>query len=194
MRNLIPFKLCKRNLFIFFLGTIVLVQLLLGGVAGATQFEQIYYKDSYPGPIINNAINVEAIVNLGNASLAPELFTDSPSYPEASFSTNAGSSNSPLTVQFYDTSKNAIKWNWVFGDGGTSTQQNPVHTYSKAGTYTVTLTAGNVYGTSLITNTVLVKSLTVLVTLLPEASFRTNVSSGNAPLTVQFNDTSKNAN
>jgi len=193
MRNLIPFKLCKRNLFIFFLGTIVLVQLLLGGVAGATQFEQIYYKGSYPGPIINNAINVEAIVNLGNASLAPELFTDSPSYPYASFSMNVSSGYAPLTVQFHDTSKNVTKWSWVFGDGGTSTQQNPVHTYSEARTYTVTLTAGNANGTSLATNTVLVKLLTVLAKQLPEASFRTNVTTGNAPLTVQFNDTSKNA-
>ena len=30
-------------------------------------------------------------------------------------------------------------WNWNFGDGTNSTEQNPVHTYSKAGNYTVNL-------------------------------------------------------
>ena len=37
-------------------------------------------------------------------------------------------------------------WSWSFGDGGTSTAQNPSHTYTAAGTYTVTLTASNAYG------------------------------------------------
>lgn len=193
MRNLIPFKVCKRHLFIIILGIIALVQVLFGSVACATQFEPISDEGSYTFPIINNAINIEDIVNLDSLSLIPVLFTDSPSYPYASFSMNVSSGYAPLTVQFHDTSKNVSKWSWVFGDGGTSTQQNPVHTYSEARTYTATLTAGNANGTSLATNTVLVKSLPVLVTLLPEASFRTNTSSGNAPLTVQFNDTSKNA-
>ena len=34
---------------------------------------------------------------------------------------------------------NVTKWNWVFGDGGTSTQQNPQHTYAVAGTFNVQL-------------------------------------------------------
>ncbi|MDD3951677.1 MAG: PKD domain-containing protein, partial [Desulfobacterales bacterium] len=37
-------------------------------------------------------------------------------------------------------------WSWTFGDGATSTDQNPVHTYTTAGTYTVNLTASNAYG------------------------------------------------
>ena len=37
-------------------------------------------------------------------------------------------------------------WSWTFGDGGTSTAQNPSHTYTAAGTYTVTLTASNAFG------------------------------------------------
>lgn len=38
------------------------------------------------------------------------------------------------------TGYNIVQWAWVFGDGTTSTEQNPVHTYNAVGTYTVTLT------------------------------------------------------
>jgi PKD repeat protein len=46
----------------------------------------------------------------------------------------------PLPVTFKDESANAKKWSWTFGDGTTSTQQNPSKTYATSGTYTVTLT------------------------------------------------------
>lgn len=46
-----------------------------------------------------------------------------------------------LTQQFTGKSTGAPKsWKWEFGDGTTSTEQNPMHTYKKAGNYTVTLT------------------------------------------------------
>ncbi|NIM15079.1 MAG: PKD domain-containing protein, partial [Candidatus Aminicenantes bacterium] len=40
----------------------------------------------------------------------------------------------------------ASSWSWDFGDGGTSTEQNPTHTYIAMGNYTVTLTATNQFG------------------------------------------------
>jgi len=50
----------------------------------------------------------------------------------------------PLTVQFTDLSSNApTSWSWSFGDGGTSTAQNPSHQFASAGTYSVSLTADN---------------------------------------------------
>ncbi len=55
----------------------------------------------------------------------------------------------PLTVQFTDTSLGIVtSWLWNFGDGTTSTEQNPTHTYTAAGSYTVTLTAGNSAGSN----------------------------------------------
>lgn len=48
--------------------------------------------------------------------------------------------NNNGTVSFTDLSTNATGWLWDFGDGNTSTDQNPVHTYSPIGNYTVTLT------------------------------------------------------
>jgi PKD repeat protein len=53
-----------------------------------------------------------------------------------------------FTVTFTDTSSgNPTGWSWEFGDGGTSAQQNPTHTYAVAGTYTVVLRASNSGGT-----------------------------------------------
>jgi len=46
-------------------------------------------------------------------------------------------------VTFTNTSTGSTSWLWNFGDGNTSNAQNPVHTYSTTGTYTVTLTAYN---------------------------------------------------
>ncbi len=45
----------------------------------------------------------------------------------------------PLTVNFQDASPDAVSWQWDFGDGNTSTAQNPSHTYTAEGSYNVTL-------------------------------------------------------
>lgn len=50
------------------------------------------------------------------------------------------------TAGFTDLSTGAATWAWDFGDGGNSTQQNPVHTYSDTGLYIVTLVITNSYG------------------------------------------------
>ena len=47
------------------------------------------------------------------------------------------------TVSFTDNSTGAYSWLWDFGDGNTSTQQNPVHTYGSSGPFVVTLTINN---------------------------------------------------
>jgi hypothetical protein len=63
------------------------------------------------------------------------------SAPIADFTANPTSGRNPLTVNFSDQSTgNVTSRSWSFGDGGTSTEQNPSHTYSKPGTYTVSLT------------------------------------------------------
>jgi PKD repeat protein len=58
------------------------------------------------------------------------------------------------SFQFADQSTGApTSWLWNFGDGTTSTLQNPTHIYGANGTYTVSLKATNVYGTNTVTNT-----------------------------------------
>ncbi len=57
------------------------------------------------------------------------------------------------TLQFTDNSINASAWNWNFGDGNSSNQQNPQHTYNQPGIYQVTLIASNAYGSDTAINT-----------------------------------------
>ena len=57
------------------------------------------------------------------------------------FTSSAASGTAPLEVKFQDKSENANTWSWDFGDGATSTEQNPKHTYTTGGKYTVKLTA-----------------------------------------------------
>ena len=68
-----------------------------------------------------------------------------PPLPTANF-LGQGQGCVPLTVQFTNTSWEALSYQWNFGDGGTSTADNPVYVFNTPGTYTVTLTAVGVGG------------------------------------------------
>ncbi len=106
--------------------------------------------------------------------------------PAANFTYAPGEGNAPLTVQFNDTSAgNVTAWLWDFGDGNTATEPSPSHTYTDAGTYTVSLNASNAYGFSVSTVTDAIRVLPA-----PAAGFTYTPDEGNAPLSVQFNDTS----
>jgi len=108
--------------------------------------------------------------------------------PVAAFVGNPTSGVAPLTVQFTDQSSGSpTGWSWAFGDGGTSTAQNPSHVYQNAGTYTVTLTATNAYGSD---QEVKTNYITATTCTAPVAAFVGNPTSGYAPLTVQFTDQS----
>ena len=111
-----------------------------------------------------------------------------PQPPVASFSGSPTSGTAPLTVAFTDTSTGQpTSWVWTFGDGGTSTAQSPTHTYTAAGTYSVTLTATNSLGSNTLTKT---NYITVAAPQPPVASFSGSPTSGINPLTVNFTDTS----
>lgn len=69
--------------------------------------------------------------------------------PVAGFYADPVSGSPPLTVSFTDASTgNPKRWLWDFGDGATSTEQNPMHTYTLEGVYSVTLTVDNASGES----------------------------------------------
>jgi PKD repeat protein len=106
--------------------------------------------------------------------------------PTADFTSGARTGATPLTVAFTDASKGGpTSWSWNFGDGSTSTTRNPTHTYTTAGTYTVTLTVKNAYGSDSET-----KAGFVTAGGKPVAEFTADQRVGTAPLTVKFTDLS----
>lgn len=78
----------------------------------------------------------------------------------ARFTNNVTSGYTPVSVQFTDTSIGGaiVSYLWNFGDGSTSTEKNPSHTYTTPGNFTVTLTVngpGGLY-TEVLTKTGLI--------------------------------------
>ena len=70
---------------------------------------------------------------------------DDDASPTVTFTADAANT----VVSFTDTSTGGpTSWLWDFGDGNTSTQQNPTHTYAAFGTYTICLTARNTRGSN----------------------------------------------
>jgi PKD repeat protein len=97
------------------------------------------------------AINVaEKPINIAekpiNATGKPINVSEKPITPTADFTADKTAGDYPLTVEFSDQSKNAVSYEWIFGDGGTSSDKNPVHTYTAEGNYTVTLTVTGTNG------------------------------------------------
>jgi PKD repeat protein len=118
-------------------------------------------------------------VILPPGSLAPQP-------PISAFNAEPQSGQYPLSVSFADVSSGSPDtWLWYFGDGESSTERNPVHTYRNAGTYTVTLTVSNPYGSSTKTKPDYITS-----GLIPAANFVATPGEGPAPLEVRFNDLS----
>jgi YVTN family beta-propeller protein len=81
--------------------------------------------------------------------------------PLADFSASTTTGKAPLPVTFTDKSTGSpTTWTWKFGDGGSLTSKIPyvpVHTYTKKGKYTISLTAKNVAGSSTKTMSITVK-------------------------------------
>ena len=120
---------------------------------------------------------------------SPQLINVSAPAPTADFTATPSTGAAPLNVQFTDkTGNNPFAWYWNFGDGQISGAQNPSHTYTTAGNYTVTLTAQNSVGTSQKIMVIPVLSLSK-----PFSNFTFAPAAGQAPLTVQFTDTSTNS-
>ncbi|MEZ5029787.1 MAG: PKD domain-containing protein [Saprospiraceae bacterium] len=86
-------------------------------------------------------------------------------------------------VQFTNTSLYGTSFSWNFGDGNTSTQENPGHQYNAEGEYQVVLTVTNECGTDQFTQS-------VNITLPLTAGFNASPSFGCAPFVVKFTNTS----
>jgi len=86
---------------------------------------------------------------LGESSVFDQKIT-LPLTPNFSFSVGRTTVGGVLVAQttFTDQSVGAIAWSWTFGDGGTSSSQNPVHNYAINSSFTCTLTIRDNFGNS----------------------------------------------
>jgi hypothetical protein len=88
----------------------------------------------------------------GSASASPTASPTPCPLPIANFNATPTTGGKPLTVAFNDTSQTSgcavTGWYWEFGDGGTSTLQNPTHVYQQAGQYDVRLVVTAPSGTA----------------------------------------------
>jgi len=129
--------------------------------------------------ISTNAAGSDTLINSNYINVA-----------QANFSNDANSSGQ--LVNFSDQSIGASTWAWTFGDGNTSTQQNPSHTYTTPGTYTITLV---INGTCSVNTTISVGAVAVntlennvfAAQLLPNPATQQTVLSLAKPLAEDMN-------
>jgi PKD repeat protein len=101
----------------------------------------------------NGIYNVTLVVadNEGATDTSTTTTAIDDTEPTADFSATPASGLKPLTVDFSDSSTSydgITTWGWDFGDGNTSTEQNPTHEYATEGTYAVSLTGYEADGDS----------------------------------------------
>ncbi len=107
--------------------------------------------------------------------------------PTAAFSSDTTKGVIPVTIRFTDESTGDISSRlWFFGDDSTSTEKDPVHTYYKAGQYSVKLIVSGQAGTDTLEKINYIKAIEPP----PVADFSANPVNGEAPLSVQFTDLS----
>ena len=99
---------------------------------------EVHFKGNYMGAFEINYVIEQMLESCGEDCISPP--------PMALFAYEPDG----LTVTFIDLSvsetSEVINWHWDFGDGSTSDEQFPVHTYSEPGTYYVTLDVSDQYG------------------------------------------------
>ena len=138
-------------------GTTVLTWKLGGLGIGAHWSATINVHANAGGQIATDAGSTVSFVNFrgvaGTITIAPATITvKTPNMPPvAKFKFSPAAPLTKDTIQFTDESSDAdgsvVAWSWDFGDGVTSTDQNPQHRYSQAGKYTVTSVVTDNQGT-----------------------------------------------
>ena len=116
-----------------------------------------YFGDGTTSTVINPAktysttgtFTIKMVAGFGACADSISKTVNVLAKPVITFSADkTGSCNAPLTVNFSSTVTGGNNYQWDFGDGTTSNQQNPTHTYSAMGIYDVKLVATNAAGCS----------------------------------------------
>lgn len=133
-------------------------------------------------------VKLTAIGNANSADFSADILINAPvasTVPTADFSYTSPSLTAPAKVNFFNRSQNATSYKWEFGDGTTSTAVGPEKEYTKAGDYTVKLTATDAKNQSAQKSAV----ISVKAAAVPIADWTWS----NSGLKVTFSNQSKNA-
>lgn len=138
---------------------------------GPNNFTATTANISVPVTNLNQAGDYSLSITVGTCTSDKAIINIPPivKNPIASFSTNPqlpGKFAAPVPFQFINYSKDANNYIWDFGDGESSTESNPTHTYAKSGKYTVTLNAftiNNCVHTTSINNLVILDEGSLLI-------------------------------
>lgn len=149
------------------------IQLLATGATTYTWMEGTYANGDYISPSVSGYFVVEGFT--GSCSTKDSLFIRVEPFPILIMDTRKSDGCTPVTVNFSQSSQNAVQYIWQFGDGSVSTSPNPTHTYNGAGYWDVSLTVISANGCSV---TQQVDSM-VHVVNQPIAAFSTNIDSLN---------------
>ncbi|MEO9872976.1 LamG-like jellyroll fold domain-containing protein [Ekhidna sp.] len=85
---------------------------------------------------IRSSDNLVVAATHGRGIFTSDIFTAE----HADFTSDKNTIYAEASINFTDASYKAASWEWDFGDGGVSTEENPSHTYKRSGVYDVTLT------------------------------------------------------
>jgi PKD repeat protein/FtsP/CotA-like multicopper oxidase with cupredoxin domain len=125
-----------------------------GNFAGDNGMQNPHHVFEIPGTY---TVTLTAMTTRGNATSGTQTIivtkASPPATPTASFTATPINGTAPLTVAFDASTSSSIPsvwatWRWSFGDGTFSSLQNPNHTYTTGGNFTVSLIATNLGGTS----------------------------------------------
>ena len=145
MRRLLPAVGAQLPAFIGLITLTLALSVFSGTIAHATTYEydnlnRLTRVDFENGNSIDYTYE-----QAGNRLTETVTGTGGEALPVAQFSATPTSGQAPLAVQFSDESSGSptLHGCWEFGDGGTSSESSPLHTYMAAGSYTVSLTVTN---------------------------------------------------
>lgn len=158
------------------------------GVAGITTDISSAQSPTYTYPDSGTYL-VRLIVtkSIGAQLCSDTAFAYVKVYPLFSTNFNAPDVCKSQAATFTDLSTtsygNVNYWNWSFGDGNTSTAQNPQNNYANSGTFPVRLIAGNIFGC----RDTVTKNISIFDS--PDASFNVGLTCLNTPIAITNNST-----
>ncbi len=140
-------------------------------IAGTGDFDDDTYFNTTVRNLTEGYNTFRWLMNVNNCITYDDVSIEYRVVPDAAFIVDTTQGCYPLTIEFTNYSDGGTEFLWDFGDGYSSSDRNPIHTFSDPGDYTVTLTAPGPDGV----NGVYTKNITVFDHPVAEFSYTPDV-------------------